>query len=166
MSEDVRNSRAGGGRKPLMIGLAAGLLAGGAAVAAYFLLLRPAGPAADKPVAAAPDAATASASAAATYVKLDRLSAPLLADNIVMGYVLLDLSLEVKNKSDELAVVQKLPALRAAFLRAVTETPIGKPDQPLVVDFASLTARLQDTANRELGKPLVKRVLVVQTTRI
>ena len=63
-------------------------------------------------------------------------------------------------------VVQKLPALRAAFLRAVTDTPISKPGQPMIVDFDGLTARLRAVANQELGKTTVSRVLVVQTTRI
>lgn len=161
MSGDAKDNAAkpGGGKKLLIMGLAAGLLVGGGGAAAFFLFLKPKEePAAEKPAEAAqPEPAS--------FVKLDRLSAPLQSGDIVVGYVLLDLSLEVKTKNDELLVVQKLPAVRAAFLREVTNTPIGKPDQPLVVDFDGLTARLKETANRELGRAAVSRVLVLQSTR-
>lgn len=155
----------GGGRKFLVIGLLAGLLIGGGGAGAYFLFLgneeqasasveTPAPPPAEeKPVET-------------VFVKLERLSAPLVSNDRVMGYVLLNLSLEVKGTENEVKVAQRLPALKAAFLRDVTTTPIGKPDQPMIIDYESLTSRLTEVANRELGEDMILRVLVTQSTRI
>ncbi|MDA5194092.1 hypothetical protein [Govanella unica] len=148
------------GLKKLLLGLVVGLLLGGGGAAGFFLFLQP------KPAAVAPQPEAAKPVLEAVFVKLDRLSAPVISGDVVLGYMLFDLSLEVKKASDELLVVKRLPALRAAFLREVTSTSIGKPDQPFVVDYDGLTGRLKEVANRELGQGVLSRVLVVQTTRI
>lgn len=158
--DDGAAGKKGGGKKLMMIGLAAGLVLGGGGAAGFFLFLQP------KETPAAQEKPAEKRVPEAVFVKVDRLSAPVISGDLVIGYMLFDLSLEVQKASDELQVVKRLPAIRAAFLREVTNTPIGKPDQPFVVDFDSLTARLKDVANRELGSAMLSRVLVVQTTRI
>ena len=152
----------GSGKKLLIIGLAAGLLVGGGIAAAYFLFQ---GPQKTEMVAAAPPPPPPPPENT-TFVKVDRVSAPLVHDGQVLGYVLLDLSLEVKGNANELLVAQRLPALKAAFLKEVTREPIGKEDEPLIIDFEKLTERLRKAANQELGKAAVLRVLVTQSTRV
>lgn len=153
----------GGGKKLLIIGLAAGLLAGGGGAAGYFLFLAPPAAPEQEP---APVAEPEPAPAPTSFVTLEKLSAPLVHDGEVMGYVLLDLSLEVAGPEEISRVNERLPALKAAFLRDVTATPIGKADAPLVIDYEALTARLREVANRELPQPDVLRVLITQSTRL
>ncbi|RIK92789.1 MAG: hypothetical protein DCC73_10940 [Proteobacteria bacterium] len=152
----------GSGKKLLIIGLAAGLLAGGGIAAAYFLFLAPQ----KKVVAAVETPPPPPAPENTTFVKVDRVSAPLVHEGQVLGYVLLDLSLEVKGNANELLVAQRLPALKAAFLKEVTRAPIGKEGEPLIIDFDALTNRLRQAANQELGKAAILRVLVTQSTRV
>ncbi len=161
--DEGQDKKAGsGGRKFLIIGLAAGLLVGAGGAGAYFLFM-----AKDK-AASAPVAAKEAPKPPKTtsFVKLEHLSAPLVSNGKVLGYVLLDLSLEVKGSADELHVAQRLPELRAAFLKDVTDTPIGKPDQPMMIDYDALTTRLRTLANQQLGEEAVVRVLVTQSTRL
>lgn len=169
--------KSGGGRKLLVLGLLAGLLMGGLGVGGFFMLTgeEPSAEQAaetestdtnDTESVDEADADESSARQSTAFVRLDRLSAPLINDGRVMGYVLLDLSIEVRRSDDELVVAQRLPALRAAFLRDVTENPIGKPDQPMIIDYETLTSRLRAAANRELPRPVVLRVLVTQSTRL
>jgi len=161
--QEKNNGKGGaGGRKFLVLGLIAGLGLGGGGTAGYFLFAG-GDETATEPVKAeeAPQPPQKT-----TFVKLERLSAPLVSNGRVLGYVLLDLSLEVKGAEDELRVAQRLPALRAAFLKEVTDTPIGKQDQPMVIDYDGLTGRLRTVANRELGRETVLRVLVTQSTRL
>lgn len=154
---------AGGGKKLLIIGLAAGLLVGGGIAAAYFLFLAP-----QKKAVAAVEAPPPPPPPPenTTFVKVDRVSAPLVHEGQVLGYVLLDLSLEVKGNANELLVAQRLPALKAAFLKEVTRAPIGKEGEPLIIDFDALTNRLRQAANQELGKAAILRVLITQSTRV
>lgn len=158
-------AKSGGGKKLLIIGLVAGLVLGGGAAAGYFLFADGDEPASEE-VAAAEVEEEAEALAETSFIKLDQLSAPLVSDGRVLGYVLLNLSIEVEGSEHELLVAQRLPALKAAFLRNVTDTPIGKPEQPMMIDYDSLTKRLKSVANRELGSKVVHRVLVTQSTRL
>ena len=160
--EAAGKASAGGGKKLLIISLTAGLLVGGGIAAAYFLFLAPQ----KKVVAAAEAPPPLPPPAKTTFVKVDRVSAPLVHEGQVLGYVLLDLSLEVKGNANELLVAQRLPALKAAFLKEVTRAPIGKEGEPLIIDFDALTERLRRAANQELGKAAILRVLITQSTRV
>jgi len=148
---------AGRGKLALLLGLAAGLLVGGGGVGAYFVFFAGAEV---KPLTS-DDAARKT-----TFIRIDRLSAPLVSDGRVLGYALLDLSLEVRSNGDDLLVAQRMPALRDAFLRAVTDSPISRVGEPLAIDYDAVTELLRDVANRELRKDVVVRVLVTQTTRL
>jgi flagellar FliL protein len=150
-----------GGKKLLILGLLAGLILGGGGAAAYFLTMSP--PPAE--TEAAPEALPEPEIATA-FVALERMSAPLVQDGQILGYVLLDLSLEAEEGPTAELVAQRLPALSAAFLRDMTQTPIGKPDAPMVIDYDSLMVRLQAAANQELGQDAVIRVLVTHSTRL
>ncbi len=153
----------GGSKKLLIIGLVAGLLFGGGVAAAYFLFLAPkpeAVPVAEETPKEDPKLSSG------IFVKLERLSAPLVVNDQVSGYVLLDLSLELVEAGDEAMVTQRLPILKDAFLREVTRAPIGKTDQPMVIDYENLVERLKTVANQELKRAVIDRVLISQTTRI
>lgn len=152
------NKAGGRGKLPLILGLAAGLVLGGGGVGGYFVFLAPEGNAlaeGEQPAARR-----------TTFIRIDRLSAPLFDEGRVVAYALLDLSLEVRSNGDDILIAQRMPALRDAFLREVTENSISRAGTPLVIDYDALTTRLREVANRELRKDVVLRVLVIQTTRL
>lgn len=156
----MSENRSGGrSRLALILGITAGLLLGGGGVGAYFVFF-----AAPQSGDATTDAS--SATRKTTFIRIDRLSAPLSADGRVVAYALLDLSLEVRSNGDDILIAQRMPALRDAFLREVTDNSISREGQPLVIDYDAVTTRLRDVANRELRKDVVLRVLVTQTTRL
>ena len=101
-----------------------------------------------------------------TYAKIEHLSVPLVSKGQVLGYVMFDLSLEVGKSGDLSLVSTDLPGIRAAFLIDMTNTPIGKPGDPEVIDYESLNQRLTKVANQELKGDYIKRVLVTQTVRM
>lgn len=153
------NKSGGRSKLALILGLTAGLLVGGGGVGGYFVFFVP--ESAETPAEAEQPAARKT-----TFIRIDRLSAPLSNDGRVVAYALLDLSLEVRSNGDDLLIAQRMPALRDAFLREVTENTVSRAGQPLVIDYDAVTTRLRDVANRELRKEVVLRVLVTQTTRL
>ncbi len=158
-------------KKLLIIGLVLGLALGGGGAAAVFLTKGDA-PAEGKDGEHVGNDADGDPEAVETpvvetaFVKLDRLSAPFVYQGRILGYVLLDLSLEVEKGPQEMRIAQQLPSLRAAFLIEVTERPIGKPDQPTVIDYEGASQRLLDVANRELKGAELRRILITQSTRL
>jgi flagellar basal body-associated protein FliL len=160
-------------KKQLLILIAAvsgSLAIGGGAVAAFFIYSKNNAPAASEAKLDAPlkknEKAEKPPANAMVYVSLPRLSAPLIDHDKVLGYAILDLSLEVENSAIQAKVFEQLPVLRAAFLQEVTDHPIGKKDDPTIVDYDNLTKRLADVANRELKDAHVNRVMITQTIRL
>lgn len=150
----------------IVAGLVGGLVLGGGGVAAFFIFGPNAGSPKPEPISKpVVDEEGKPVEPAIAYVKLTDLSAPMISKGRILAYVLLDLSLEVDG-ADEAQVTEQLPALQAAFLIEVTQRPVGKPDQPLVIDYEGVTKRLAAVANRELKGPVVKQVLVTQSTRM
>lgn len=150
----------------IVAGLVGGLALGGGGAAAFFILGPKAGSPKAEPVAkSAVDEEGKPIGPAIAYVTLKGLSAPMISQGRILAYVLLDLSLEVAG-ADEARVTEQLPALQAAFLIEVTQRPVGKPDQPLMIDYEDVTKRLTAVANRELKGPVVKQVLVTQSIRM
>ena len=154
-------------KKRLFLMIAAvvgGLVLGGGGVGAYFIF----GHKSDAETKAAPKVKAVEekpAAQAVAYVSLPHLSAPILDNGKVLGYVLLDFSLEVNEGEEQANIFQNLPAIRAAFLIDVTQHPIGTPEDPTVIDYAGLGTRLLDVANQAVKGGGIKRVLVTQTVR-
>lgn len=160
--QDKSKPRSKGRSKlPLILGLCLGLALGGGGVAAYFLFV-----AGGDPVPPMPQPVAVEAPAKSFFVKVERLSAPLVDGEQVVAYVLLDLSLEINDSAVELMIAQRMPALRDAFLREMTRTSISRPGQPLIVDFDALAERLRATANGVMQREGVLRVLVTRTVRL
>ncbi len=96
------------------------------------------------------------------FVKVDRVTIPLIHKNRVMGYMMMDFSLEVDGNENKMAVFNHLPEIRDALLRHYSETPIGKVDSPRRIDFPKLKKTLKEICNKILHEPLVRQVLIVQ----
>ena len=96
------------------------------------------------------------------YVKIERMTLPLIHKNRVLGNVMIDFSLEVDGDDDKLTVIRYLPEIRDAMLRHFSEISIGKTDSPRSVDYPRLKKTLKQISNNVLHNPLVLRVMVVQ----
>lgn len=144
----------------LIAAVAGGLILGGGAVAAFFLT-RPPAQTAKTPAPAAEKKAPPPVALA--FVAVPNVTAPLVDNGKVLGYVMLSFSVEVNAGPEEGKVFQHLPALQAAFLIDVTEHPIGTPEDPTVIDYERLQTRLLEVANREMQDGAIKRVLITQT---
>jgi len=147
-----------GGKKLLIIGLLAGLLLGGGGGVGAFMML--AGGDEEKPheevvVVEEPKIDT-------QFVKMDRVTIPLVHNNRVFGNMVIDFSMEVDGDDNKMTVIRNLPEIRDAMLRHYSDTPIGKPDSPRSVDYPRLKKTLKDISNKILHEPLVMRVMVVQ----
>lgn len=144
----------------LVAAVAGGLILGGGGVAAFFMTrpnsqaVKTAAPAVEK---------KAPAPLTLAFVNVPNVTAPIIDNGKVLGYVLLSFSLEVSPGPDEADVFQHLPALQAAFLADVSQNPIGTLEDRTVIDYQGLETRLLEVANREMKGGTIKRVLITQT---
>ncbi|MAU41701.1 MAG: hypothetical protein CMF31_08760 [Kordiimonas sp.] len=153
----------GGGKKLLVIGLLAGLVIGGGGAAAALMLMG-----GDDGEAGGTDVAEEEvAKPSPQYVSLERVSLPLLTKTgRVLGYIMLELSIEVEGDENKLRLLHRLPALKSAFLQNAHSTPIGKDGQADVVDYPALNTRFTEEANQLFQEDIVKNIHVVQARRM
>jgi len=158
LSENPTEKPKGGGKKLLVIGLFLGLVIGGAIGGGAFMLMGGGG---DK--AAAPTVVVEKKPKTDPhFVKVERVTIPLIGDNRILGTMMMDFSLEVDGNDNKMKVVRNLPEIRDALLRHFSQTPVGKPDNPGSVDYPRLKQSLKEISNRILHGALVKRVMVVK----
>jgi len=148
----------GGGKKLLIVGLLLGLVIGGGGVGAFLMI----GGGADKAAAPAVKVIPEKPKADPHFVKVERVTIPLIGDNRTLGTMVMDFSLEVDGNDNKMKVVHNLPEIRDALLRHFSETPVGKADSPGNVDYPRLKQSLKEISNQVMDGPLVKRVMVVK----
>lgn len=101
-----------------------------------------------------------------TYVEIERLPAAVTdSDGRTMGYVFLDISLELQGDEDRSFVSERLPRIQDAILRSISRDGISRPDEPGVIDFEGVSQRFKDAANSTLGREVVQRVLIPRALR-
>lgn len=155
--ETTAEKPAGGSKKFLIIGIAFGLLFGGGGVGAFMMM------AGDKAPEKHPEIVIdTKPKTDPHFVKVERVTIPLVQNNRVLGNMLMELSLEVDGNDNKMKVVRNLPEIRDALLRHYSRVPIGKKDNPRSVDYPRLKKTTQDISNKILNEPLVRRVMVVQ----
>lgn len=160
-AEETEEAPKGGGKKLLIIGLLLGLIVGGGGAAGALIMMGGGDKheeahveeVVEEVVEEEPDY---------DYVKINKFNVPLVHNDRILGYMTMNLSLEVVGDEDSLKVHNKLFIIRDAFLKEVSDTPVGKPGQPKVVDYASLKKRLKNRANEILHGDVVLQVLVVE----
>lgn len=96
------------------------------------------------------------------FVKVDRMTLPLVYKNRILGNVMIEFSLEVDGNENKMVVVSYLPKIRDAMLRHFSDTSIGKTGNPRSVDYPRLKKTLKDISNEVLHDPLVMEVVIVQ----
>lgn len=156
---DAPPAKAGKRGMMLVVLPLAGLLLGGGGVAGYFLFLAPppAVPGAVEVVEEAPPPPPHTP----VFVKLERLSAPLIGDKrALLGYVGLDLQLEVDGEEVAQRVEDNLPIVRHAVNMALSERGAGRADNPRMIDYAGIAATVKDAANTALHEPLIIAVQI------
>lgn len=89
---------------------------------------------------------------AVTNVEVPAFLAPMLIDNRLEQYAYITVALTPANREKMLAIRDKMPFLRDAFLREVNKASIVKADDPKTVDTVALKARLLVRVNQILPK--------------
>ena len=90
-----------------------------------------------------------------TNVELPAFLAPMLIENRLESYAYITIALTPANREKMLAIREKMPFLRDAFLREVNKATIVKADDPKSVDTVALKARLLVRVNQILPKGTV-----------
>ena len=150
-----------GSKKLLIIGLLLGLLLGGGAGAGALMMMGGGG-AEHVEEKDHKEAVVEEPKTDHQFVKLERMTLPLVKNNKVLGQMMIDFSLEVDGTENKMTVIRKLPEIRDAILRHYSDTPLGKADSPRSVDYPKLKKTLKKISNKLLHEPLVTRVMVVQ----
>jgi len=90
-----------------------------------------------------------------TNVELPAFLAPMLIGNRLESYAYITVALTPANREKMLAIREKMPFLRDAFLREVNKGSIVKGDDPTTVDTVALKARLLLRVDQVLPKGTV-----------
>jgi flagellar basal body-associated protein FliL len=102
----------------------------------------------------------------AIYVKINRLPASLLdGRGRLLGYLFVDLSLEVETTEDRDWVVSRMPLVRDAFLRSISADGVMVEGSLTQLDHDGLPGRLQAVANKALKRPIITNILVTGALR-
>jgi len=150
-----------GSKKLLIIGLLVGLLLGGGGGVGALMMLG-GGEAHEEVEEVHEEEVVEEPKPDMRFVKINRVSIPLIYKNRVLGNMRIDFSLEVEGEENEVTVVGHLPEIRDALLRHYSNTPLGKKGNPRSVDYPRLKKNLKDISNKILHHPLILRVMIVQ----
>lgn len=80
----------------------------------------------------------------------------------VLYYVYMDFRIEVRNDDDVDFVEERIPRVIEAFNIEMTQNSISKPGQVGTIDYAAVSKRLVNAANKALGRPAVTNVNIVK----
>lgn len=159
--EEAKEPKKGGGKKLLIIGLLAGLLLGGGGGFGAFMMMG----GGEKPEAHEEKPVVKEPELDLHFVKLERVSIPLIYNHRLSGSMMIDFSMEVSGNENKMEVIHSLPEIRDALLRHFSVTSIGKADSPQTIDYPRLKKTVKDISNSILHDPVVRRVMVVQARR-
>jgi hypothetical protein len=94
----------------------------------------------------------------APFVDLPPFMAPLVANGELRAYMYIVLKVEVKSDGQKGVVLEKVPYLQDAILRAVHATPITDPNDPDKVAEPALLQRLTPVVEGVLGPGVLERL--------
>ncbi len=102
----------------------------------------------------------------AIYVAVNRLPASLIdADNRLLGYLFMDLSLEVDSVEDRDWLLLRMPLVRNAFLRSISTDGVMKKGSLTALDHEGLPGRLRTVANKALKRDIIINILITDALR-
>lgn len=158
-TSEVEKKSSGGGKKLLIVGLLAGLLVGGGAAAAFFIMQSGSDPEPIETVVEekAPELPDYQ------YARIEKLNLPLFYKGRVLNYAVMNVSLETIGNEDKLLVVKNVIIIKDALLRYFSINPVGREDNPRIVDFDKLSTKIKEVTNQEIGREIVNRVVISES---
>lgn len=103
----------------------------------------------------------------AIYIKIDRMPASMLnAKGKLLGYLFIDLTLELENTEDRDWVLSRMPLVRDSFFRSISADGVMKPGSLTELDHDALPKRLRVAANKALKRDVVTNILVTNALRV
>ena len=152
-----------GSKKLLIAGMIGGLIIGGAATFGVITMFFSGDVAHVEEVEPEPEPVP---DVPAIYVDINRLPASLLnAQGRLLGYLFLDLSLEVENAEDRDWLLLRMPLVRDAFLRSISADGVMRPGSLVDLDHDGLPKRLRAAANKALQRDVITGILVTNALR-
>ncbi|HEY8950062.1 MAG TPA: hypothetical protein VIM56_14350 [Rhizomicrobium sp.] len=100
--------------------------------------------------------------AAGTSVEMPYLIAPLSDGNTLLAYAYVSCKIIGSSQAAALDIRGKVPFIQDAFVRDVNASSIGKPDDPMAVDNATLQPRLLGLAKKVVGAGKVVDLKLIQ----
>ena len=163
-SEDQPSGK--GGKLLLIVGLVLGIALGGGVAA----VLLPSGgdEPAEETAETEPEAEAETAEPAEVLtVAVTRLPVPLAdAQGEVLGYMFVDLSLEVDGMDSQSYVAARVPRLRDAYLRRLSGQQLTLADRPGALDYDRLNLLLMDVTGSVVGADRVTQIFVTQVVHL
>ncbi len=157
--EDKKEEPKSGGKKLLIAGIFVGLLLGGGGAAGALMML---GGNSEEESHVEEVVVVEEPKADPFFVKVERMTLPLVYKNRILGNVMADFSMEVDGNENKMTVIRYLPEIRDAMLRHFSDISIGKTENPRSIDYPRLKKTLKDISNEVLHDPLVQEVMIVQ----
>lgn len=153
------------GRMALIIGILAGLTVG--ATGAFFWLnsddeeeVTPEEEVVVEEVAPEED------SVSYVYLYIERMPASLIDENgRTVGYVFLDLTFELTDGTEQSFVSQRMPRVKDAILRAISEHGLTKPGTRGQIDYDRVSEYLLVAANGAVGHDYISGVYITRALR-
>jgi|GEM_PF-1751322 len=155
-------------RLMLVIGILAGLVVGGGGAwfATSQMMANSDDQAAEELVEEEAEEAAAEPTIAVVYLYVDRFQAPLRDERgRTVGYVFMDLALEMTVPEQQSYVSARLPRVQDAFLRAVSQNGLTVPGSNGIIDYDRVTKYLAKAGNDVLGGDYIKQIFIHRTLR-
>lgn len=153
-------------RMMLIVGVLIGLAVG---VVGAFLMLKDSGDETNEAQEAVVEEQTEEKAAPAVnyvYLYIERMPAALMDDRgRTVGYVFLDLTLELLNGADQSFVSARMPRVKDALLRSISENGLSRPGTNGQLDFDRVSQYLLESANKAVEGNLITGVYITKALR-
>ncbi|MCP5382183.1 MAG: hypothetical protein H6912_07410 [Kordiimonadaceae bacterium] len=159
-----QNNPKSGNKKLLLIGLIAGLIVGGGGAAGFFIMQSHEAleEVQEEKIVGEKEPELPDYQ----YARMERLQLPLFYEGKILNYALMDVSIEVIGNKDKMLVVKNIIIIRDALLRFYSVNPVGRDDNPRIVNFDKLSEKIKSLVDEELKKEIVSRVVITQSRNI
>lgn len=100
------------------------------------------------------------------YLYIERMPAALVDENQrTVGYVFLDITLELHNSDEQSYVSSRMPRVKDSLLRAISEHGLTRPGTRGQLDYDRVSEYLLKAANDAIGKEYVMGVYITRALR-
>jgi flagellar basal body-associated protein FliL len=169
LDADAGNKEEGrGSRMKLVVGLVLGLVIGGGGVYGGLVFMGGDDGATPEPVVEEEvvEEVEAAPPVDLVYLAVERMPAPLVNQNgDLLGYVFLDLALEIAPGDNQSYVSERLPRIQDAFIRAISANGLTRPGTNGQIDYDRVIGYLMDTVNNTLGEGYVVSISITRALR-